>query len=107
MTEIGRRAGILAGATALILCLLVGLVTNSDLLMSTVFAVIGGLIFGAAGLLIGNLFDGYIAQAFKRELAKQLIERDVAAMSRKAKKAKARSYDADAAAEEETEEEKA
>lgn len=107
MTEIGRRTGIFAGATALILCLLVGLFTNSDLLMSTVFAVIGGLIFGTAGLLIGNLFDGYIAQAFRRELSKQLIERDVEVLSRKARKGKAQSYNADVTVDGEPEEEQA
>lgn len=107
MTEIGRRTGIFAGAAAFTLCLLVGLFTNSDLLMSTVFAVIGGLIFGTAGLLIGNLFDGYIAQAFRRELAKQLIEKDIAALSKKARKGKAQSYDADVTANEGPEEEQA
>lgn len=84
MTELGRRFGILAGAITFVLCLGTGIISNSDLLMSTIYAIIGSLLFGAGGFLIGNLIEGYIEKALKRELAKQLIEREMMEANRMA-----------------------
>ena len=77
VTELGRRFGILAGAITFVLCLATGIMTNSDLLMSTIYAIVGGIVFGGGGFLIGNLIEGYLAKAFRREMAKKLIEKEM------------------------------
>jgi len=86
VTEIGRRIGILAGAASFAICILVGVISNSDLLMTTVYAIIGGLGFGMGGYIIGTMIDGYVAKAFRRQLAKRIIEKDLEEASRLAAK---------------------
>jgi len=79
VTEIGRRTALIAGTTAFALSTLAGIFTGGDLLMSTVIGLAAGLIFGAGGLLIGNLIENYTYRAAKRELARQTLERELEA----------------------------
>ena len=79
MTEIGRRAAILAGTGAFAISALIGIFTNGDLIMVSILGLVAGIIFGLGGLLVGNLIDSYIVQAAKREVARRVIERQLAA----------------------------
>lgn len=67
MTEIGRRTGILIGTTAMTATVLVGLLYNGDLAMIGIYGLIAGIMFGIAGLLIGNLIHSYFVSALIKE----------------------------------------
>ena len=76
MTEIGRRTAILSGTIAFAMSVLVG-IFYGDLVKVCLLALAAGLIFGTGGMLIGNLIDGYIIAAAKRELARQALEKEL------------------------------
>jgi len=78
LTEIGRRIAILAGTGAFTVSVLIGIFTDGDLVMVSIYGLIAALIFGIGGLLIGNMTENYIVQAAKREVTRRAIERQIA-----------------------------
>lgn len=77
LTEIGRRLAIFAGTTALTLHVLVGLISNGDIVDVLVRGIIAGIIFGLSGLVVGNLIQGYILNAAKREMTRKALEKEL------------------------------
>ncbi len=78
MTEIGRRTAILVGTGAFAISVLAGVLYGGDLMMASIKGLAAGVVFGAGGLLIGNLIEGYILQAARREAAQRALERELA-----------------------------
>lgn len=77
MTEIGRRTAILVGTGAFAISVLLGIFYGGDLVMVSIRGLAAGLLFGAGGLLVGNLADGYVNEAAKREFARRTLEREL------------------------------
>lgn len=78
LTEIGRRIAILTGTGAFTVSVLIGIFTDGDLVMVSIYGLVAALIFGVGGLLIGNLTENYIVRAAKREVTRRAIEKQLA-----------------------------
>jgi hypothetical protein len=57
---------------------LVGLFSRGDIMRVALMGLLGGIIFGIGGLLVGNLLNGYIINAAKREITRRAVERELA-----------------------------
>jgi len=79
LTEIGRRSAILIGTLAFAISAVIGILHDGDMVLVMIRSVGAALIFGAGGLLIGNMTEGYVFNAARRELARQAMEREIRA----------------------------
>ncbi len=78
MSEIGRRVAIIFGGSAFTISVLVGVISNGDLMYTCVLGLLAGIFFGTGGLLIGNLAEKYVYQAAQRELTRRAMEQKIA-----------------------------
>ncbi len=78
MTEIGRRLAILTGTLALVISVLFGVYYGGQLILVCLRGLLAGIIFGTGGMLIGNLIEGYVKRAAKREVVRRALEKEVA-----------------------------
>ncbi len=78
MTEFGRRGAILAGATAMLVVVLIAFFTRGNLVSGVIQGLAAALLFGAGGLLIGNLMHGYVISAAQREATRITMQREIA-----------------------------
>lgn len=78
MTEIGRRVALIFGGAAFTLSVLIGIISGSDLMWTVILGLVAGIVFGAGGLMVGNLAERYVYQAAQREIGRRAMERQIA-----------------------------
>jgi hypothetical protein len=77
LSEFGRRGALLAGSVALSLTVIIGILAGGDLVKTVINGAIAAFIFGLAGFLIGNLFNGYVMGAANREAINLAVQREM------------------------------
>jgi hypothetical protein len=78
LSEIGRRVAIIFGGSAFTISVLIGVISNGDLMYTCVLGLLAGIFFGTGGLLIGNLAEKYVYQAAQREVTRRAMEQKIA-----------------------------
>lgn len=86
MTEFGRRGALAAGAAALAATVVFGILMDGDPVYVVLQGVLAAVIFGAGGLLIGNLLQGYILAAARREVVDAAVRKKMKSASANSRK---------------------
>jgi hypothetical protein len=78
LTELGRKIGFLAGAIAMVVTVIIGVVNDGNMAIVSIFGAIGGILFGLGGSMIGNLMHNYILDAARKEAEGNLMKEELA-----------------------------